>query len=94
VASAGDGPDPAVRGALFRPFLPRKVVLHRHGSSGGLEEVAPYTANLEPLGGETTLFVCRDFTCGMPSTDVEQALAALRDSVAAETPSPTESGND
>ncbi|MDA0946957.1 MAG: thioredoxin domain-containing protein [Planctomycetota bacterium] len=77
VFSAGPATDPAACASIFRPFLPRKVVLHRHARAESLSEVAPFVADLGAAGEKTTYFVCRDFACSAPTTDLAEVLHAL-----------------
>ena len=78
VVSGGDGPEAEVASRIFRPFLPRKVVLHLHAGAKGLKELAPYAAELPAAeDAAATLFVCREFTCSAPTTSVDEALAAI-----------------
>ena len=65
--------------ALRRRFLPHKVVLLRPaaGEDSPITALADY-AKLQPsLGGKATAYVCRDFTCAAPTTDVETMLRLL-----------------
>lgn len=78
VVSGGDGPEAEVASRIFRPFLPRKVVLHLHAGAKGLKELAPYAAELPASeDAAATLFVCREFTCSAPTTSVDEALEAI-----------------
>ena len=78
VVSGGDGPEAEVASRIFRPFLPRKVVLHLHAGAKGLKELAPYAAELPASeDAAATLFVCREFTCSAPTTSIDEALAAI-----------------
>ena len=68
--------------ALLRAFrrrhLPNKVlVLRPPGAAPPITELIPYTAAQLPVGGQATAYVCRDFACKAPTTDVEEALGHL-----------------
>jgi uncharacterized protein len=67
------------RAALGRTFAPRAVLLLR-GAEGtdSLDELAPFSADQASLGGRATLYLCRDFACEAPTTDLERVLTALR----------------
>ena len=56
-------------------FRPRTVVLHRPEDPDGaaeLAELAPFTREQGPVDGAPAAYVCRDFTCREPTTDVEE----------------------
>ncbi len=62
--------------AVREKWNPRAHVLHRPPgeASERLARLAPYTAALTPRDGNSTAYVCRNFTCDTPVTDA----AALR----------------
>jgi uncharacterized protein YyaL (SSP411 family) len=60
----------ALRSAVFRPFEPNKVVLHRPpGNAPPITRIAPYLADQRPLAGKATAYVCTNFLCRLPTTD-------------------------
>jgi len=65
-------------GALRRPFLPNKVVIHRtEANAEALARLAPYTAAQAPVGGAATAYVCLDFACRLPTNEVAVMLESL-----------------
>jgi uncharacterized protein YyaL (SSP411 family) len=59
-------------------FLPRKVVaLRPTGDSPEITRIAAYTREQRTIDGRATAYVCRDFACRRPTTDIEEMLAAL-----------------
>jgi len=63
----------------YRPHM--AVVLAPPGAAGNvLRELAPFTANHLPVDGKAAAYVCRDFSCRLPTTDPEE-LAELLDEV-------------
>ncbi|MGH9435442.1 MAG: thioredoxin domain-containing protein [Terriglobia bacterium] len=68
--------------ALRAQYLPTKVVLLRSaGPEGGpLARIAPYTREMVPLHGKATAYVCQNFACRLPTTDIGQMLANLKGS--------------
>ncbi|HUU42182.1 MAG TPA: thioredoxin domain-containing protein [Planctomycetota bacterium] len=60
--------------ALRSRFLPNKVVLLR---TDDVVRLAPYTAAQTSLDGRATAYVCRDFACTAPTTDVTHMLERL-----------------
>ncbi|MEN9937904.1 MAG: hypothetical protein RLZZ387_4483 [Chloroflexota bacterium] len=60
--------------AVLRPFLPSKVVLHRAPGEGWPALPSPLLEGREMVGGRATAYVCQNYACQLPVTDV----AALR----------------
>jgi hypothetical protein len=83
IVLSGD-PEGAAAKAMIRAvhgtFFPNRVLLLRADGSEGkrLFSVAPYTERLVPLGDQATAFLCQDFACKSPVTDVEELLSAMR----------------
>jgi hypothetical protein len=80
--SAGDTKE--MLASLSRAYLPNAVVLLRPSdaatslaTSSRVARLAPYTSSLRPVNGRATAYVCRDFTCSLPTNDVAAALAEL-----------------
>jgi uncharacterized protein YyaL (SSP411 family) len=57
---------------IHERFLPRAVaVLHPEGHAGEtIEALVPYVKTQEPLRGKPTAYVCEDFICKLPTTDL------------------------
>lgn len=57
--------------AVHAGFFPNKVVLHADGAEGQLwlAERVPSLALMKPVGGKSTVYVCRNFTCEAPVTE-------------------------
>ena len=54
------------------------VVLVPPGEERALiAELAPYTASMRPIQGKAAAYVCRDFTCSLPTTDPKVMLDLL-----------------
>lgn len=68
--------------ALRREYSPRSVVLLRPPGTGGAEviELAPFVRDQAVLGGKATAYVCRNFACMRPTTDIAEMIANLRSS--------------
>jgi uncharacterized protein YyaL (SSP411 family) len=63
----------ALRRAVFTPFVPNKVVVHRPaGDAPPIVKIAPYTEPQRPLRGKATAYVCRNYMCKMPVTEPEK----------------------
>jgi len=71
----------AMLAALRKPFLPNKVILLRPADKKAAAEIirmAPYTKFMVPKDGRATAYVCSNFICKLPTTDISQMLANLR----------------
>ena len=71
----------AMFAALRKPFLPSKVVLLRPADKKAADEIirmSPYTEFMVPKDGRATAYVCSNFVCKLPTTDVSQMLANLQ----------------
>ena len=67
--------------ALRKPFLPGKVVLLRpvdKKKAAAVIGLAPYTEFMVAKNGRATAYVCTDFVCKLPTTDIAQMLANLQ----------------
>jgi uncharacterized protein YyaL (SSP411 family) len=71
----------AIAGALRKAFVPNKVVIFRPTGeeAPGITRLAGFTKDLGSLDGKATAYVCRAFRCELPTTDVHQMLALLKD---------------
>ncbi len=64
--------------ALHRRFLPNKVLLWRPEKEAlEMVKISPYLEHQKSLNGKATAYVCRNFTCQKPTTDLKTMLAAL-----------------
>lgn len=72
----------AMLSALRKEYSPRTVVILRPLDASGAEivELAPYVREQAALGGKATAYVCRNFACLRPTTDVDEMVANLRGS--------------
>ena len=65
--------------ALRRQFIPNKVVLLR--APGGAEEeitrLAEFTRYQSSLQGRATAYVCLNYRCQLPTTEISQMLKSL-----------------
>jgi hypothetical protein len=61
--------------SLQQPFVPNKVVLVDRG--GELAELAPFTERMSPQQDKPTAYVCIDYACALPTTDIRRALQLL-----------------
>ncbi len=75
----------AARPAEAARSLPLEALVLGKDASGDeeLERLAPFTRGMQPLGGEPTWHVCRQFACELPTSDRDQALRMIRRALAA-----------
>ena len=71
----------AMLAALRKPFLPGKVVILRPADkkkAAAIIRLAPYTEFMVAKNDRATAYVCTDFVCKLPTTDISQMLANLQ----------------
>jgi uncharacterized protein YyaL (SSP411 family) len=69
----------AMRRAVFTPFAPNKVVLHRPpGDAPPVVAIAPFTKDQRSIGEKATAYICANHTCKLPTTDPRKVPALLR----------------
>ena len=69
----------AMLGALMRRFIPSKVVLLRptDEDSPEITRLAEFTKYLSSTDGKATAYVCRNYSCELPTTDTGKMLELL-----------------
>ncbi len=83
VVIAGSKDDEGVKqmlSAVNEAFLPETVlVFYPEGEAGEKStEIIPFLRGKHPVEGRATAYVCENYTCRAPITDVRQLLAALK----------------
>ena len=65
--------------ALNDRFVPNKVVLFKPEGKAGkaLTEIAPFTEAHATIDGKVTVYVCKNFACELPTTDVTKMVEML-----------------
>lgn len=64
--------------ALNTQFIPPKIVLFRDSETADdLISIAPYTRKQEMIQNKATVYVCKNFSCTLPTNDVQEMLAIL-----------------
>ena len=65
--------------ALHALYLPNTLLILAYGSSGQhfLQRKMPILADLSPIKGKATAYVCENFSCKLPTTDKDEMLALL-----------------
>ena len=80
VVSRGDRTDVRSELApLSEVFSPESSFLYRLDGEAyeSVEELAPYTSSMETIEGETTFYVCQDFACEEPTTELSKVINML-----------------
>jgi hypothetical protein len=81
VIAGEDGRDGADRmlDAIYRQYLPNAVVLFRPSEEKPeITELAGYTDPQTPVEGRATAYICSNFTCRLPVTEVDQVLEMIK----------------
>ena len=64
--------------ALWRPFVPNKVVLLRpDGDEPPITKLASYTKTQTSIENQPTAYVCQNFACKQPTTEIRTILSSL-----------------
>jgi uncharacterized protein YyaL (SSP411 family) len=64
---------------LFREnYVPNMVLLHKiTDESANIDSISPFTNNMTKINGKTTVYVCRNFSCELPTNNKEKILKML-----------------
>lgn len=75
----GSADTKAMLQALRQPFLPSKVVLVRPGDahSRKIVKIAPFTKDMKAARGKATAYICTNYACQHPTTDLQKMLEFL-----------------
>lgn len=84
IVVVGSGSDPATQDALTRmksEYIPGKILLFKDTDqlSPSLSPLAKWTATQEMIGDKVTFYVCQDFACKIPTTDIKEALTFIHE---------------
>ena len=83
IVIVGDPEAPDTRDMLFfinSIFSPHVVTLVKDPAAPGiLVSLAPFTESHTSIGGKATAYVCRNFSCGTPTTEAKQLKDILAD---------------
>ena len=67
----------AMRRALSSTFVPNKVVVFKDEDNPRIADLAFYTETQSSLDDKATAYVCRNYACELPTTDIDQMLQLL-----------------
>jgi len=65
--------------AIRKRFVPNKVMLLKKAGQKKLEKVAGFTKNMKTIDNKTTVYICRNFVCNKPITEMKEVLEAIAD---------------
>jgi len=83
IVIAGDAGSPGVArmaAEVFSRFLPNKIVVLRPAKEDAVKEIAdviPFIRDEKPLDGQPTAYVCENFVCKLPTTDMQEFVSLL-----------------
>jgi len=60
--------------AIRTRFVPNKVMLLKQEDRKNLENLAPFTKNMKTIDNKTTVYICSNFVCKKPMTEIEDVL--------------------
>ncbi|MGH1362849.1 MAG: thioredoxin domain-containing protein [Calditrichia bacterium] len=82
IVIAGDPTEESTQNMLRevqKRFMPHAVILLKTDENAErLASLAPFTKDLLLKKNETTAFVCRNYACGLPTSDIQQMISMLR----------------
>ncbi|UCF07370.1 MAG: thioredoxin domain-containing protein [Thermoplasmata archaeon] len=69
----------AMLNAQWKAYAPNKILLFRNTETGTfeLDSLSPYTASMTAIDGRATAYVCRNFACELPTTEIDKMLGML-----------------
>ena len=59
-------------------FIPNKVIFFKEEEAQALADIAKFTIDQKPLNGKTTVYVCENFNCKMPVTELKELEKLLK----------------
>ena len=63
---------------LWAYFIPNKVLVFRpEGKDPEITNLATYTKMQVPIGGKATAYVCQNYECQLPTTEIDEMLKLL-----------------
>ncbi|MFZ5631389.1 MAG: thioredoxin domain-containing protein [Bacillota bacterium] len=67
---------------VHREFLPDTVLIFHpeNGEAGDIEELVPHTRGHRPIDGMPAAYVCENFACREPATDLDKFVSIIRES--------------
>lgn len=75
IAEGSDDPK-EIKNYIRSAFIPSMICLWKSADSD-LEQIAPFTAQQSTLENKTTMYVCKNYTCEAPVSNLEELIALL-----------------
>jgi len=63
--------------AIRERFVPNKVMLLKKAEQKNIENVAGFTKTMKMIDNKTTVYICRNFVCDKPMTEIEEVLKVI-----------------
>lgn len=63
--------------AIRKRFVPNKVMLLKKAEQKNLENVAGFTKDMKMIDNKTTAYICRNFVCDKPMTEIKEVLKVI-----------------
>ena len=67
--------------ALRKEFIPNKVVIFRPDGESEITDISGFTGNLKGRKDKTVAYVCRNFSCKLPTDDPDEMIRELSSSM-------------
>lgn len=77
VGSPGSDDSNTMVTSLRRAFIPNKVVIFRPDENPEIVKLSPFTGALTTINGKATAYVCRNYCCNLPTTEVDTMLEQI-----------------
>jgi uncharacterized protein YyaL (SSP411 family) len=58
-------------------YLPNKVVVLKEDENDEIYDLVPYSVKMDKVQGKTSVYVCKNFSCELPVTDLDDMLKLL-----------------
>jgi uncharacterized protein YyaL (SSP411 family) len=64
---------------LYSKYVPNKVVIYKNlkNKNSKISEMASFTNDMSSIDGKPTAYICKNFQCELPTTDIDKMLGML-----------------
>jgi hypothetical protein len=63
---------------INQKFIPNKILILKEESDDSISEIAPFIKNQHTINGKTTVYVCENYNCKMPVTELSELEELLK----------------
>jgi uncharacterized protein YyaL (SSP411 family) len=65
--------------AIHERFLPRQILILRPNDESRevVEQLAPFVKGQNSIGGKTTAYVCENYACKLPTTEIDEMISQI-----------------